>query len=72
MDGSGHDGSFGYGGSCFPKDVSALNAKMNDLNLKSYIINACLRRNIELDRPERLGASSWKSNFRKLRRSILL
>ena len=49
----GHDGSFGYGGSCFPKDVSALNAKMNDLNLKSYIINACLRRNIELDRPEK-------------------
>ncbi len=49
----GHDGSFGYGGSCFPKDVSALNAKMNDLKLKSYIINACLRRNIELDRPEK-------------------
>lgn len=49
----GHDGSFGYGGSCFPKDVSALNAKMNDLKLKSYIIKACLERNIELDRPEK-------------------
>lgn len=49
----GHDGSFGYGGSCFPKDVSALNAKMKELNLPSYIINACLKRNIELDRPEK-------------------
>ena len=35
------------------KDASALNAKMNDLKLKSYIINVRLRRNIELDRPEK-------------------
>jgi nucleotide sugar dehydrogenase len=49
----GHDGSFGYGGSCFPKDVSALYAKMNELKLPSYIIQACLKRNIELDRPEK-------------------
>jgi len=49
----GHDGSFGYGGSCFPKDVSALYAKMNALNVPSYIIKACLKRNVELDRPEK-------------------
>ena len=34
----------------FYEDVN--NVK-HDLNLKSYIINACLRRNIELDRPEK-------------------
>jgi nucleotide sugar dehydrogenase len=49
----GHDGSFGYGGSCFPKDVSALHAKMKELKLPSYIVEACLKRNIELDRPEK-------------------
>ena len=49
----GHDGSFGYGGSCFPKDVSALYAKMNELSLPSYIVKACLKRNVDLDRPEK-------------------
>jgi len=49
----GHDESFGYGGSCFPKDVSALYAKMKELKLPSYIVKACLKRNIELDRPEK-------------------
>ena len=49
----GHDGRFGYGGSCFPKDVSALRSKMNDISVTSYIIDACLKRNIELDRPEK-------------------
>jgi len=49
----GHDGKFGYGGSCFPKDVSALRNKMNQMGVPSYIVDACLKRNIELDRPEK-------------------
>ena len=49
----GHDGKFGYSGSCFPKDVSALRVKMQEMGVSSYIVDACLRRNIELDRPEK-------------------
>tara|TARA_B100001057_G_C22719253_1_gene899038 strand:- start:9 stop:851 length:843 start_codon:yes stop_codon:yes gene_type:complete len=49
----GHDGKRGYGGSCFPKDVSALYSDMSKLNLVSYIIKASYDRNRELDRADR-------------------
>ncbi len=49
----GHDGSMGFGGSCFPKDVSALLYEMDSKGMKSYIINAAKMRNIEVDRPEK-------------------
>ncbi|MAV56203.1 MAG: hypothetical protein CMI79_01520 [Candidatus Pelagibacter sp.] len=47
----GDDGKFGYGGACFPKDVSALLHQMEELNVSSYIIKATLARNNEADRP---------------------
>lgn len=49
----GHDGKRGYGGSCFPKDVSALYSEMNKLEIVSYIIKASYNRNRDLDRKER-------------------
>jgi UDPglucose 6-dehydrogenase len=49
----GHDGKFGYGGSCFPKDVSALYNFMNSIELNSFIVKAALERNIQVDRKER-------------------
>lgn len=49
----GHDGKRGYGGSCFPKDVSALYHETCNLDLISYIIKASYDRNRELDRKDR-------------------
>ena len=55
----GPDGKFGYGGTCFPKDVSALNIFMKDNNIQSYILDATLKRNLELDRKEK----DWEKNI---------
>ncbi len=49
----GHDGKMGFGGSCFPKDVSALLYEIENKSMKSYIIKAAKKRNIEVDRPEK-------------------
>jgi len=49
----GEDGKRGYGGSCFPKDVSALYYETQNLNIVSYIIKASYDRNRDIDRPER-------------------
>ena len=54
----GHDGKFGYGGTCFPKDVSALNTFMKDNDIPSYLLDATQRRNLEVDRKEK----DWESN----------
>lgn len=55
----GHDGKRGFGGTCFPKDTAALLHEYNKLGLKSYIINAAVKRNNEIDRPEK----DWKNNI---------
>lgn len=49
----GEDGKYGYGGSCFPKDVSSIIYEMNERNIRSYIIKASQERNVKLDRNER-------------------
>ena len=54
----GHDGKFGYGGTCFPKDISALNTFMKNNDIPSYILDAAQRRNVEVDRCEK----DWESN----------
>jgi nucleotide sugar dehydrogenase len=57
--GSGHsfvpgpDGSYGFGGTCFPKDSSALLKDIEKIGLNSYIIDAAVKRNNLVDRPEK-------------------
>lgn len=49
----GHDGHRGFGGTCFPKDTNAL-AKFADQNMiPTPILDAVIKRNEELDRPEK-------------------
>jgi nucleotide sugar dehydrogenase len=49
----GHDGHFGYGGTCFPKDMNNLNTQMRECGMKSFIINSAIERNETVDRPEK-------------------
>jgi UDPglucose 6-dehydrogenase len=48
----GHDNKKGYGGTCFPKDIHSLQNQFRGWNVPSPIINACISRNEEIDRPE--------------------
>lgn len=45
----GHDGKFGFGGTCLPKDTLSLRNQMQD----SIIVDAVVRRNETVDRPEK-------------------
>jgi UDPglucose 6-dehydrogenase len=49
----GPDGKRGYGGTCFPKDISSLLHQILDKGLVSYVINAARNRNIDTDRQEK-------------------
>ena len=49
----GPDGKMGYGGTCFPKDISSLLDQMIQCGQESYIIEAAKARNIQVDRPEK-------------------
>jgi nucleotide sugar dehydrogenase len=53
----GPDGKFGFGGSCFPKDINSLINTFKVKNIDSYILNASWKRNITKDRPEK----DWES-----------
>ena len=50
----GPDGSFGYGGTCFPKDINALNFDFNKNNVESFILKNSIIRNTTIDRPNNL------------------
>ena len=52
----GHDGNFGFGGTCFPKDTTGLLKDMVANNMKSYILEASIERNEKKDRPNK----DWK------------
>ena len=52
----GPDGKYGYGGSCFPKDINALIYFANSINVVTPVLNSVWQRNIEIDRPEQ----DWK------------
>ena len=54
----GPDGKRGFGGTCFPKAVSALLHQMLDSGMMSYILNAARNRNIDIDRKEK----DWEQN----------
>ena len=44
----GHDGDFGFGGHCFPKDLSALIKLAEDLNIEPKILKATQDKNNEV------------------------
>lgn len=48
----GHDGKFGFGGSCFPKDIQALIKFSKSLNIDSKVIEATWETNLKV-RPEK-------------------
>ena len=48
----GYDGHRGFGGTCLPKDTSALLSIMESADMESYIIRAIVERNRIVDRPE--------------------
>ena len=49
----GHDGHRGFGGTCFPKDTNALAKFAEDNLIPTPILGAVIKRNEELDRPEK-------------------
>lgn len=49
----GYDGHYGFGGTCLPKDTSALAKFMDDNDVSCFIIKAAVERNKLVDRPER-------------------
>ena len=51
----GPDGKFGFGGSCFPKDVQAMSHFMNEMGVSSNVLNGSWKTNLEV-RPE----EDWK------------
>lgn len=55
----GYDGLRGFGGTCLPKDSISLVKQMKNVNMQSYIIDAVVRRNNEVDRP----SQEWKSDL---------
>lgn len=53
-----YDGKKGFGGTCFPKDTASLRYEMESSGMKSFIINAAINRNEQVDRPEK----DWNMN----------
>jgi len=54
----GPDGSFGFGGHCFPKDLHALIALARSMNVAPTVLDAAWAKNMEV-RPER--EHDWKA-----------
>lgn len=52
----GHDGMRGFGGTCFPKDMSSLLYDMQISGVQSHILDAAIKRNNTTDRP----TQDWK------------
>lgn len=61
----GPDGHRGFGGTCLPKDTSALASFMNSKNVACPIVSAVVERNRTIDRPER----DWEADPRAFKRS---
>jgi nucleotide sugar dehydrogenase len=48
----GYDGHFGFGGTCLPKDTSALMSFMKENSVECPVVSAIVHRNMNIDRPE--------------------
>lgn len=48
LDVPGHDGSLGFGGKCFPKDINAFIGFFNDIGVNPTIMKAAWEKNIEV------------------------
>ncbi len=44
----GHDGSLGFGGKCFPKDINAMIHFMNSIGVKPSVLEAVWNKNLEV------------------------
>lgn len=44
----GHDGNYGFGGHCFPKDLNAIIYKAKQLKVKPHVMNAAWKKNLEV------------------------
>ena len=53
----GPDGKFGFGGKCFPKDISAMISFGNQLGLDMHTLSGVWNTNLEV-RPEK----DWEDN----------
>lgn len=49
----GHDSNFGFGGTCFPKDIHNLKHQLDSVNSNSFILTSVIKRNEEIDRPKK-------------------
>lgn len=49
----GHDGKFGFGGTCFPKDTRGLQYQFSYNSVPSPILDAVISRNENIDRPDK-------------------
>jgi len=49
----GPDNKYGYGGTCFPKDVNSMIYQMKEVNTEPIILGSVNKRNITLDRSEK-------------------
>jgi UDP-glucuronate decarboxylase len=54
----GHDGKYGFGGTCLPKDTVSLRNQMGKLGLDAPVLSAVVERNNTIDRPEQ----DWKGD----------
>ena len=55
LDVPGHDGKFGFGGSCFPKDIQAMLHKGMELGVEMHVLYGVWQQNLDV-RPEQ----DWK------------
>lgn len=67
MDVPGHDGDFGFGGKCFPKDLNALIYLAREHQVRPYLFEEVWRSNLEVrkkkDWLDIAGAVSGNKNF---------
>jgi len=48
IDVPGHDGDYGFGGKCFPKDINAFMGFCNDIDMDAHVLGAVWQRNMSV------------------------